>query len=144
MYTRGRLCLRRSYIAAMAGGSPHLNGVGRSDPGSTLRIGHLPAPLHEGSFKSLISNLKDFLSERPVKLRPGQETAFRMPGFGASLLDNLSEFFKPAPRNVNSDLLVSWKQNSFFENVRDALFPKKLPPLEVTSKPVPVKDIWTK
>jgi TonB family protein len=35
----------------------------------------------------------------------------------------------------------SWIQ-SFIENVRDAINPPKLPPLEVTSKPVPVKDIW--
>jgi TonB family protein len=93
---------------------------------------------------SLISNLKDFLTERPVKLRPGQPTAFNMPRFGDSLGENLSELFKPTPRNVRSDLLVGWSQNNFFQNVRDALFPKKLPPLQVTSKPVPVKDIWSK
>jgi len=27
-------------------------------------------------------------------------------------------------------------------NVKDVFNPPKLPPLEVTSKPVPVKDIW--
>src|SRR5689334_24685035 len=31
---------------------------------------------------------------------------------------------------------------TFIQNVRDAINPPKLPPLEVTSKPVPVKDIW--
>jgi periplasmic protein TonB len=31
---------------------------------------------------------------------------------------------------------------SFIENLRDVVRPKKLPPLEVTSKPIPVKDIW--
>jgi protein TonB len=31
---------------------------------------------------------------------------------------------------------------SFFQNVREAIHPTPLPPLEVTSKPVPVKDIW--
>src|SRR5258707_12990395 len=31
---------------------------------------------------------------------------------------------------------------SFLQNVRDAINPPKLPPLEVTSKPVAVKDIW--
>jgi len=34
-----------------------------------------------------------------------------------------------------------WIQ-SLIANVRDAINPPKLPPLEVTSKPVPVKDIW--
>ena len=31
---------------------------------------------------------------------------------------------------------------SFLQNVKDTFNPPKLPPLEVTSKPVPVKDIW--
>ena len=33
-----------------------------------------------------------------------------------------------------------WK--SLFENVRDALFPEKLPPLRLTSRPVQVREIW--
>jgi protein TonB len=32
--------------------------------------------------------------------------------------------------------------HSFFRNVKEAIRPAKLPPLEVTSKPVAVKDIW--
>jgi TonB family protein len=31
---------------------------------------------------------------------------------------------------------------SFFQNIKEAINPPKLPPLEVTSKPVAVKDIW--
>ncbi|MBZ5608011.1 MAG: energy transducer TonB [Acidobacteriia bacterium] len=31
---------------------------------------------------------------------------------------------------------------SLFRNVKELIHPPKLPPLEVTSKPVPVKDIW--
>jgi periplasmic protein TonB len=33
-----------------------------------------------------------------------------------------------------------WK--SLFQNLNDYFFPKKLPPLVLTSKPVPVRDIW--
>jgi periplasmic protein TonB len=33
-----------------------------------------------------------------------------------------------------------WK--SLFQNIDDFLFPKKLPPLKLTSKPEPVRDIW--
>ena len=33
-----------------------------------------------------------------------------------------------------------WK--SLFRNIDEFLFPKKLPPLVLTSKPVPVRDIW--
>jgi periplasmic protein TonB len=36
---------------------------------------------------------------------------------------------------------VPWYK-SFVANVRDLVNPPKLPPLDVTSKPVPVKDIW--
>ena len=31
---------------------------------------------------------------------------------------------------------------SLFRNIKEALNPPKLPPLELTSKPVAVKDIW--
>src|ERR1700732_4841519 len=31
---------------------------------------------------------------------------------------------------------------SLFRNIKEFIHPPKLPPLEVTSKPVPVKDIW--
>src|ERR1700690_2512853 len=33
-----------------------------------------------------------------------------------------------------------WK--SLFQNLDEFFFPKKLPPLVLTSKPIPVKDIW--
>src|SRR4249920_273190 len=33
-----------------------------------------------------------------------------------------------------------WK--SLFQNLDEFFFPKKLPPLVLTSKPVPVRDIW--
>src|SRR5271157_738982 len=45
-----------------------------------------------------------------------------------------------------SRLLVSeveepwWR--SFYQNIKELFNPPKLPPLEVTSKPVAVKDIW--
>lgn len=48
------------------------------------------------------------------------------------------------PDDLN--LLVSATQTpwheSFISNIKDLVRPAKLPPLEVTSKPVPVKDIW--
>ena len=42
---------------------------------------------------------------------------------------------------LNPEVSVPWYR-SLFENVRDTIRPPKLPPLEVTSKPVAVKDIW--
>jgi periplasmic protein TonB len=124
--------------------SSRLDKIGRSESEPTLRLGRFPAPSRESVFASLVSNLRDFLTERPVKLRPGQETAFSMPSFGDSIRENWREFLKPTLKAVNSKLLVGWNEHGFWQNIRDALFPKKLPPLEVTSKPVPVKDIWSK
>src|SRR5438309_2765379 len=40
-----------------------------------------------------------------------------------------------------TEIEVPWYK-SFVANVKDAINPPKLPPLEVTSKPVAVKDIW--
>jgi len=131
----------------MQDGISELDKIGRSTTEPTLRLGHLPAEVHKSPMSSLFSNLRDFLVEHPVKVRPGQATAFRMPGFGESLGDNLKEFFRAAPRGpVNSDLLVNWDGGvgSFWRNIRDAIFPAKLPPLAVSSKPVQVKEIWSK
>ncbi|MDP9158854.1 MAG: energy transducer TonB [Acidobacteriota bacterium] len=61
------------------------------------------------------------------------------------------EEIAPAPRldaRPDFDFLLSkagveeplWK--SLFTNVNDYFFPKKQPPLVLTSKPIPVKDIW--
>src|SRR5882762_1993613 len=41
------------------------------------------------------------------------------------------------PKDVEEPL---WR--SLFRNIDDFLFPKKLPPLKLTSRPEPVRDIW--
>jgi TonB family protein len=65
-----------------------------------------------------------------------------------SVFDNIGEAFKnqgPVAKSPASELDAAlarpWYQ-SIVTNIQDALFPKKLPPLELTSKPVPVRDIW--
>lgn len=97
------------------------------------------------------SNLKDFLNERPVKIARGSEPSpFEPEGFGSSLSDNFKEFWHPLPASArgaeNSELLVSSQSwfKTFWQNIRDTVAPKKLPPLEVTSQPVDVPEIWTK
>ncbi len=40
---------------------------------------------------------------------------------------------------MHQSLLVS-----LYNNVKEALFPEKLPPLRLTSRPVPVREIWTR
>jgi TonB family protein len=46
-------------------------------------------------------------------------------------------------RLLAPDTEIPWYK-SIFENVREFIHPEKLPPLELTSKPVAVKDIWGK
>jgi protein TonB len=102
-------------------------------------------------FGLFLSNLKEFLTERPAKPASGKASgAFAFGGFGASFKENFKEWLRPLPpsakRLPNSDLLVSSKSwfTTFFENVRDTIAPRKLPPLKVTSQPVAVPEIWSK
>ena len=124
-----------------------LDEAGRSTSEPTLRLGQAAKPVaHGSSFKSLLSNLRDFLTERPAKVRPGSPTSFDMPEFGAGFGANIKEFFRSGPRGrVRSDLLVAWDEEpSLWRNVMDLIAPKKLPPLQTTSKPIPVPEIWSK
>jgi len=79
-------------------------------------------------------------------MRAGSPTAFNVPRFGASLRDNLKELFHAAPRGpVDSGLLVNWSnETSLWQNLRDLISPRKLPPLKTTSAPIPVPEIWSK
>jgi len=61
-------------------------------------------------------------------------------------LSNSSNSFGTNPDDHLRRLLVDeiedpWYK-SFWQNVKDAINPPKLPPLELTSQPVAVKDIW--
>jgi periplasmic protein TonB len=110
----------------------------------TLQVGRLPSP---GQGPGLISNLKEFLTERPAKVRAGTPTAFDIPRFGTGLGDNLKEFFRSGPRGrVESGLLVNWSKDEvgIWQNLRDWIAPRKLPPLKTTSQPIPVPEIWSK
>jgi len=127
--------------------STRLDEAGRSTSEPTLRLGKLATPVAQGSpLSSLLSNLKDFLTERPVKVKPGTPTSFDMPEFGAGLGDNIKEFFHAAPRGrVKSGLLVNWDEEpSLWQNLKDLIAPQKLPPLKTTSQPVAVPSIWSK
>jgi len=95
------------------------------------------------------SNLKQFLTERPVTVRERADAPFTKTVFGAGVFDNFKDFFssRAVPKGpVNSRLAVSWGTSfgGFGSRLKEALFPAKLPPANFTSKPVKVKDIWTK
>jgi protein TonB len=126
--------------------SARLDDVGRSTTEPTLRLGRLRSAAHESHLKSLFSNLKDFLTERPVKMNGRMPDVFAMPGFGDDLAGNFKEFFQAGPRgNVKSALLVNWKEEpGLLQNLRDLFFPRKLPPLQVTSQAIAVPEIWSK
>jgi hypothetical protein len=104
------------------------------DPNDTsprLRLGRLKAPTQDSRWKMFVSNIKEFMTERPVKIKGGKPTPFDNPGFGDSFQDNLKEFWKPGVRgNVNSELLVDWNQNfgGFWQNIKDWLNPPKMAP----------------
>ena len=69
-----------------------------------------------------------------------------MPKFGDDLGGNLKAFFQAGPRGtVSSGLLVDWNQEpGLWQNLRDWLAPRKLPPLKTTSQAIPVPEIWSK
>src|ERR1700690_974607 len=98
-------------VTQMSDSSARLNDGGRAVSDPSLRLGRLPSPSRESNLTSLFSNLKDFLTERPAKIRAGTPTAFDIPRFGTGMGDNLKEFFHSGPRgNVRSALLVDWHQ----------------------------------
>ena len=111
-----------------------------------LRLDRLAKPVHGSSLKSLFSNLRDFLSERPVKIHGGAPEVFATSGFGGSLGENFRELFHAGPRGrVDSALLVKWEnETGFWQNLRDLVAPPKRPPLQTTSQPIAVPEIWTK
>ncbi len=96
-----------------------------------------------------LSNLKQFLTERPVKVNGNVKSTLMPPSYGDGFSANLKEFFssQPVPKGpVNSRLAVSWGTSfgGFGYRVKEFFSPTKLPPLQVTSKPIKVKDIWSK
>ena len=107
------------------------------------RLGGSQKPLSRG----FISNLRDFLMERPVKIPKGARgEVFTVEEYGGGVAENFKEWFKPTPKAVSSRMTVDWKPGYLvlWQNLRDLISPPKLPPLQVTSKPVKVKEIWSK
>jgi len=95
------------------------------------------------------SNLKQFLTERPIKVRERKDAPFTRTSFGSGLAGNLAEFFRPEPtskRPVNSRLAVAWGANfgGFGTRIKEFFSPPKQPALPPGIKPIKVKDIWTK
>jgi TonB family protein len=104
--------------------------------------------------KGFFKRMRSYLTERPGKLPKGVPagnvfTSVTSAGFGAGFFENLKETLSGTPaaaRHVHSRMLVETKPwyALFWQNLRDAVAPPKLPPLKLTSKPVKVREIWSK
>jgi periplasmic protein TonB len=108
--------------------------------------------------QSFFDNLKDFFTERPVKVGKGsKDDAFALVEFDNGFADNFKEWFRGGPkvaggamaslRGANAPgIKIEYKPfyKTFFQNIKDLIAPPKLDPLKVTSTPVKVRDIWTK
>ena len=95
------------------------------------------------------SNLKQFLTERPIKVRERADAPFTKTSFGMGVGDNLKDFFSSSPASkgpVNSKLAVAWGSNfgGFGTRIKEFFSPPKQAPLPFAVKPIKVKDIWTK
>jgi periplasmic protein TonB len=110
----------------------------------------LSADEHWGG--TFFSRLKEFLTERPVRLPAGRgRLPFTPESPRTDFLDNLKTALSAEPRlpkgAESSPLLIRWGSgwDGFWQNLRDLISPPKLPPLKVTSAPgPPPKDIWSK
>lgn len=94
-------------------------------------------------------NLKQFLTERPVKVRGDVSSPLMPENYGDGFGENLKAFLKsgPVPKGPsNSRLEVAWGAGfgGFGTRLKELFFPVKQAPAQWTSKPVKVKEIWSK
>lgn len=95
------------------------------------------------------SNLKQFLFERPVKIRGDVKSALMPSRYGDGFWNNVREFFssRPAPKGTSdSRLSTGWVEGfgGFGSRVKEFFSPTKQAPLPFEVKPVRVKEIWSK
>jgi periplasmic protein TonB len=95
------------------------------------------------------SNLKQFLFEKPVKIRGNLKSELMPSQFGGGFWENFSEFFtsRPVPKGpTNSRLASGWVEGfgGFGSRLKEFFSPTKQAPLPFEIKPVRVKEIWSK
>jgi protein TonB len=95
------------------------------------------------------SNLKQFLTEKPIKVNAKTRSPLMPMQYGGGFSENLKEFFssRPVPKGpMNSRLAVNWGANfgGFGYRIKEFFSPSKQPPLPPGIQPVKVKEIWSK
>jgi TonB family protein len=94
------------------------------------------------------SNLKQFLTERPVKIVERSDVPFTKNSFGSGLGENLKFFmYGPKARKgpVNKRLEVDWGGSfgGFVEQLKEFFSPTRVV-MPAGIKPIKVKEIWSK
>ena len=95
------------------------------------------------------SNLKQFLTEKPIKIKGDLQSPLMPDEYGGGFGENLKDFFssRPVPKGpMNSRLAVNWGANfgGFGYRIKEFFSPSKQPPLPPGIQPVKVKEIWSK
>ncbi len=95
------------------------------------------------------SNLKQFLTEKPVKVSGKTRSPLMPATYGGGFRDNLKDFFssRPVPKGpMNSRLAVNWGANfgGFGYRIKEFFSPSKPPPMPAGIQAIKVKDIWSK
>jgi periplasmic protein TonB len=108
--------------------------------------------------QGVLANLKYVFTARVERIpSSAQASTLLAQRFRTTFIENLKECFRPAPkssRDAESCLLGMASPGiriesrplyvSLLLNIRDLILPTKLPPLELSSQPVEVPEIWSK
>src|SRR5260221_210532 len=115
-------------------------------PSSAIPKFGRPAMLMPDNFWS---NLKQFLFERPVKIRGDVKSNLMPSEYGGGFWGNVGEFFssRPVPKGpINSRLANGWVEGfgGFGSRLKEFFAPAKQGPLPFEIRPIKVKKVWTK
>ena len=138
----------------------HRNPVGSPTAGGGDHLDHLFIPsIGKPWYVSLIVSLRDLfappklppleLTSRPIMVKEERLDVIWFVSLAQSVRDLFAPKLPPLQLTskpvegafIEPSLEEAWYV-SLAKNLRDLFFPKKLPPLEVSSKPVAVKNIW--
>ena len=131
-----------------------------SKPGASAADAHIAVPVPSSAVPTFTtpervvtdgfwSNLKQFLTEKPIKVSGKTKSPLMPMNYGGGFSDNLKDFLssRPVPKGpINSRLAVNWGANfgGFGYRIKEFFSPSKQPPMPPGIQPVKVKEIWSK